>query len=275
MQSHARLVVIGAGIVGCSTVYHLTRLGWKDIVVLDQGPLFDTGGSTSHAPGLVFQTNFSKMMTDLSRNAVALYNALNLDGQPCFYPVGSFEVAYTGERLEDLKRKLGAAKAWNLEAHLISPEEARARLPLLDADRIHGAYYVPSDGIAKAVRACEAMARASEPGATFHGRTTVTGIEVANGRIRGVDTDRGRIAADQVLICAGIWGASNRSHGGNFHSARARSASIRPHRAASGPGGRNSGSRPSHPAPPGLRHVFPAAGRPVWHRVRTDTNRYW
>ena len=206
MQSHARLVVIGAGIVGCSTVYHLTRLGWKDIVVLDQGPLFDTGGSTSHAPGLVFQTNFSKMMTDLSRNAVALYNALNLDGQPCFYPVGSFEVAYTGERLEDLKRKLGAAKAWNLEAHLISPEEARARLPLLDADRIHGAYYVPSDGIAKAVRACEAMARASEPGATFHGRTTVTGIEVANGRIRGVDTDRGRIAADQVLICAGIWG---------------------------------------------------------------------
>ena len=206
MQSHARLVVIGAGIVGCSTVYHLARMGWQDIVVLDQGPLFDTGGSTSHAPGLVFQTNFSKTMTDLSGNTVALYNTLSLAGQPCFYPVGSFEVAYTRERLEDLKRKLGAARAWNLEAHLISPEEAGARLPLLDARRIHGAYYVPSDGIAKSVRACEAMARASEPGATFHGRTTVTGIKVANGRIRGVDTDRGRVAADQVLICAGIWG---------------------------------------------------------------------
>ena len=206
MQTHARLVVIGAGIVGCSTVYHLTRQGWKDIVVLDQGPLFDTGGSTSHAPGLVFQTNFSKTMTDLSRNTVALYNSLSLDGQPCFFPVGSFEVAYTPERMEDLKRKLGAAGSWNLEARLTSPEETRAMLPLLDAGRIHGAYYVPSDGIARAVRACEAMARASEAGAAFHGRTTVTGIEVANGRVRGIDTDRGHIAADQVLICAGIWG---------------------------------------------------------------------
>ncbi len=206
MQSQSRLVVIGAGIVGCSTVYYLTRLGWKDIVVLDQGPLFDTGGSTSHAPGLVFQTNFSKTMTDLAKDTVELYNTLNLDGRPCFHPVGSLEVAYTPERLEDLKRKLGAARSWNLEAHLISPEEARSRLPLLDAGRIHGAYYVPSDGIAKAVRACEAMARASEPGAGFHGGTTVTGIEVVNGRVRGVNTDRGRIASDQVLICAGIWG---------------------------------------------------------------------
>ena len=206
MQTRARLVVIGAGIVGCSTVYHLTRLGWKDIVALDQGPLFDTGGSTSHAPGLVFQTNFSKTMTDLAKDTVELYNTLNLDGRPCFHPVGSLEVAYTPERLEDLKRKLGAARSWNLEAHLISPEEARSRLPLLDAGRIHGAYYVPSDGIAKAVRACEAMARASEPGAGFHGGTTVTGIEVVNGRVRGVNTDRGRIASDQVLICAGIWG---------------------------------------------------------------------
>lgn len=206
MQNHARLVVIGAGIVGCSAVYHLTQMGWKDIAVLDQGPLFDTGGSTTHAPGLVFQTNFSKMMTGLSGNTVSLYNSLDLDGDPCFFPVGSLEVAYTPERLEDLKRKLGSARSWELEAHLISPEEAGSRLPLLDADRIQGAYYVPSDGIAKAVRACEAMARASEPGAAFHGQTTVTGIEVVNGRVRAVNTDRGRVVADQVLICAGIWG---------------------------------------------------------------------
>lgn len=107
MQNHARLVVIGAGIVGCSAVYHLTRMGWKDIAVLDQGPVFDTGGSKSHAPGLVFQTNFSRMMTGLSGKTVSLYNSLDLDGEPCYYPVGSFEVAYTPERLEDLKRKLG------------------------------------------------------------------------------------------------------------------------------------------------------------------------
>ncbi|MSS73055.1 MAG: FAD-dependent oxidoreductase [Candidatus Latescibacteria bacterium] len=207
MQDRARLVVIGAGIVGCSTVYHLTRMGWQDIVVLDQGPMFETGGSTSHAPGLVFQTNFARMMTEFSKYAVKLYNELNLDGQPCFYPVGSVEVAYTRERWEDLQRKLGAAKSWNLEATLLSPEETRQKLPLLDPKKIHGSYFVPSDGIAKAVRACEAMARASmEQGAVFHGHTTVTGIEVKNGCVRAVLTSNGRIAAEKVLLCAGIWG---------------------------------------------------------------------
>lgn len=206
MQDRARLVVIGAGIVGCSAVYHLTRMGWRDIVVLDQGPLFETGGSTSHAPGLVFQTNFARMMTEFSRYAVKLYNELNLDGQPCFYPVGSVEIAYTRERWEDLQRKLGAAKSWGLEAALLSPEETRQKLPLLDPKKIHGAYYVPSDGLAKAVRACEAMARASRQGATFCGHTTVTGVEVKDGRVRAVLTSDGRIATEQALLCAGIWG---------------------------------------------------------------------
>ena len=87
MQENASLVVIGAGIVGCSAAYHLTRLGWSDIAVLEQGPLFETGGSTSHAPGLVFQTNFSQMMTGLARYTVELYSALELEEQPCFHPV--------------------------------------------------------------------------------------------------------------------------------------------------------------------------------------------
>ena len=199
--------MIGAGIVGCSAVYHLTRMGWRDILVLDQGPLFETGGSTSHAPGLVFQTSFARMMTEFSRYAVKLYNDLTLDGQPCFYPVGSVEVAYTKERWEDLKRKLGVAKSWGLEAALISPEETRQRLPLLDPKKIHASYFVPSDGIAKAVRACEAMARESQKqGATFHAHTPVTGVEVKDGRVRAVLTSNGRISTEQVLLCAGIWG---------------------------------------------------------------------
>lgn len=207
MQSHARLVIIGAGIVGCSVAYHLTRRGWRDIVVLDQGPLFDTGGSSSHAPGLVFQTNASKLMTTLAMDTVRLYGGLELDSQSCWHAVGSLEVAYTPERWQDLHRKAGFAKSYGLEARLISPEETRDLVPLLDPAVIHGAYYVPSDGIAKPVRAAEAMARYSqEQGAAFYGNTTVTDIAVQAGRVRGVETTAGRITADQVLICAGIWG---------------------------------------------------------------------
>jgi glycine cleavage system aminomethyltransferase T/glycine/D-amino acid oxidase-like deaminating enzyme len=207
VQERAQLVVIGAGIVGCSAVYHLTRLGWRDILVLDQGPLFETGGSSSHAPGLVFQTNFSKMMTSLARYTVELYSGLELDGQPCFYPVGSMEVAATAGRWQDLKRKAGVAKSWGLDAWLLTPREAREKIPLLDQGKIHGAYFVPTDGIAKAVRAAEAMARrAQESGASFQGRTQVMGLEVRDGRVRAVLTDQGRVSTDRVLVCAGIWG---------------------------------------------------------------------
>lgn len=208
MQKHAKLVVVGAGIVGCSAVYHLTRLGWRDIVVVDQGPLFETGGSTSHAPGLVFQTNASKMMTELARYTLALYSQLELDGQPCWQAVGGMEVAYTRERWQDLHRKLGWAQSWGLEAALITPQEAAAKSPLLDPGKIHGAYYVPSDGLAKAVRVCEALAQRAQAtgGASFHEHTTVTGFEIQNGRVRTVLTDQGRIDTETVLVCAGIWG---------------------------------------------------------------------
>jgi glycine cleavage system T protein len=207
MQKQADLVIIGAGIVGCSAAYHLAERGWRDIVVLDQGPLFETGGSTSHAPGLVFQTNASKTMTQLAKYTVHLYSQLELDGQPCFYPVGGMEVAYTPQRWEDLKRKAGYAKSWGLEAMLITPEEARQKIPILDSTKIHGAYFVPTDGIAKAVRAAEALARHSEArGVVFYGQAPVNEIEVADGRVQAVITPQGRVATEKVLVCAGIWG---------------------------------------------------------------------
>ena len=206
LEDRARLVVIGAGIVGCSAAWHLARMGWRDIVVVDAGPLFQTGGSTSHAPGLVFQTNYSKMMTDLARYTVQLYSGLEQDGQPCFYPVGSLEVAATPERWQDLRRKLGAAHSWGVSADLIDAAQARRRLPFLDESRIHGAYWVEDDGIAKAVRACEAMAGQVGDRVAFHGHTRVTGFDLASGRLQAVDTTRGRIRTEQVLICAGIWG---------------------------------------------------------------------
>ena len=125
MVEHAKLVVIGAGIAGCSTAYHLSRLGWNDIIVLEQGELFQPGNSTSHAPGNIFQTNFSRTMTKFAQYSIELFSKLKLDDRQCYYPVGGMEVATTGERFEDLKRKLGVAKSWGTEASLVSAEEAR------------------------------------------------------------------------------------------------------------------------------------------------------
>ena len=161
VQKRARVVVIGAGIAGCSVAYHLTKLGWRDLVVVEQGPLFETGGSTSHAPGLVFQINPSKTMTALAKYTVQLWSGMELGGAPCAKTVGSLEVAWTPERLTDLKRKAGYGLSWGVEAHLLGPAEARGLFPML-SDRILGALHVPSDIQTKATRPAEAMAREAE-----------------------------------------------------------------------------------------------------------------
>jgi dimethylglycine oxidase len=207
VEDRARVVIVGAGIVGCGAAEHLARLGWREVVVLDQGPLFEAGGSTSHAPGLVFQTNPSKTMTNLASYGVERYSELELDGKRCFYPVGGLEVATTPERWKDLKRKHGIATSWGVQSELLAPEECVEKSPLLDPKRIWGGFYVPSDGIAKGVRISEAMAReARTHGAKFYGETEVTGIEVENGRVKAVETSRGRIETENVLSCAGMWG---------------------------------------------------------------------
>ncbi|MDP8978085.1 MAG: FAD-dependent oxidoreductase [Actinomycetota bacterium] len=207
MRAEARAVVIGAGIVGCSVAEHLTRLGWRDVAVVEQGPLFQTGGSTSHAPGLVFQVNPSQTMTRLAGDTVERLGRLRHDGQSCFQAVGGIEVAATPQRWQWLKIKHGLATSWGVESELITPRQVATRVRLLDPDRIHGGLWVPSDGIADAVRGVEAMADlARDRGARFHGDTEVTGIEVSDGRVRAVDTSRGRIETGCVVCCAGMWG---------------------------------------------------------------------
>ena len=167
METRASVVIIGAGIVGSAAAHFLSDLGWRDVVVVDQGPLFATGGSTSHAPGLVFQTNGSKTMTQFARETVELFASLEHDGQPCWYGVGSLEVATTPARWADLHRKLGWARSWGIDASLLTPAETSAKLDLIDESVILGAYYVPTDGVAKPVWAAEALARATR-GVTFH-----------------------------------------------------------------------------------------------------------
>ncbi len=209
MKTKARVVIVGAGIVGCSTAHHLAKLGWQDIVVIDQGPLFTTGGSTSHAPGLVFQTNSSKTMAQLAMYTVELYSQLETAEGPAYYPVGSVEVAYNQARWQELKRKLGWAKAWGIQgAKLLTPAQAKEKIPLLDETQIVGGYYVPTDGVAKAVRAAEAMANAAinQGAASFYGNTTVLDIEVNQSWVKAVVTSAGRITTEAILVCAGIWG---------------------------------------------------------------------
>ena len=208
MQDRARIVIVGAGIVGCSTAYHLTQLGWNDIVVVDQGPLFETGGSTSHAPGLVFQVNPARTVSKLAQDTVKLYESLNAEGEPpIWYSAGSFEVATTRERLHELLRREGYARSWDLPARVIDPDEAVRLLPLLDRNRIMGALYVPTDGLVKAVPAAAKLAgMAQQRGAAFYGDTTVTGFRIEGGRVRAVETSAGTIATDLVLIATGIWG---------------------------------------------------------------------
>ena len=207
MASTPRVAIIGAGIVGCSLADELVLRGWSNVVVIEQGPLFAAGGSTSHAPGLVFQTNGSKTMAEFARYTVEKSCSLELDGEWCFNQVGSLELALTEDRLRELHRRQGFAESWGIESRVIDPDETARLWPLVDRDAILGAYHVPTDGLAKAVRVSEAQARrATEGGARFLGGHTVTGIRTDDGRVRAVVTDQGEIEADIVVCAAGIWG---------------------------------------------------------------------
>jgi glycine cleavage system T protein len=208
LPTRARTIVVGAGIVGASAAYHLADLGETDVLVVDQGPLFATGGSTSHAPGLVFQTNGSRTMCRIAQDSVALYDTLDVDGERAWYGVGGIELATTPERIEELKRRQGFARSWGLDdTELLSPAECAERSPLLDPSTVLGGYWVASDGAAKGVKVVEALAaRAQAAGVRFEGGVTVTGFDTAGGRVHAVETSQGRIECERVLLCAGLWG---------------------------------------------------------------------
>jgi glycine cleavage system aminomethyltransferase T/glycine/D-amino acid oxidase-like deaminating enzyme len=207
MPTQPRVVLIGAGIVGCALADELTARGWTDITVLEQGPLFATGGSSSHAPGLVYQTTGCKTMTQLAKYTVEKYTALTLDGDWCFQQLGGLEIATTSERWADLKRRHGWATSWGVESYLRDPGECAELHPLLDPAKILGGFHIPSDGLAKPLRAAEAQARrAMDRGARFLAHHKVTGIERQGGRVRAVVTEHDNFAADIVVSCVGMWG---------------------------------------------------------------------
>ncbi|WP_240660160.1 FAD-dependent oxidoreductase [Streptomyces sp. WAC 01529] len=198
---------MGAGIVGCSLADELTARGWTDVTVLDQGPLPAPGGSTSHAPGLVFQTGPSRTLTAFATYTVEKFTALEVDGLPCFDAVGGLELATTPERWADLHRRAGFAASWGVRAELVGPARCKELWPLIDESLVYGGLHTPDDGLARAVLACRAqMERARARGARFLDRHTVTGIERDGGRVTAVVTDRGTFPADHVVSAAGFWG---------------------------------------------------------------------
>lgn len=197
-----RVVVIGAGVVGAAIAEELTARGWTDVTVLDRGPLPLPGGSSSHAPGLVFQTNQSKTMAGFAGYTVAKLGELGV-----FTPVGGLEVATTPERLCELRRRHGLAQSWGIGSRLVDADECAALHPLLLAGHVLGGFHTPTDGLANAPAAVSAqLARAADRGARVLGGHRVTGVRTARGRVTGVSTDQGEIDADVVVSATGFWG---------------------------------------------------------------------
>src|SRR3712207_6418560 len=202
VPTSARVVVIGAGIVGNSLVYHLARLGWRDIVQIDKGALPNPGGSTGHASNFIFPVDHSREITDLTLDSVRQYQEMGV-----FTQSGGIEVARTPERMEELRRRMSSAKAWGIESRLVTPEEIVDLVPFLDPSVILGGFYTPTVGVVDSLRAGTIMReRALEMNAlTVVPTVEVTGLDVEDGRIRRVRTDGGDIEAETVVIACGVW----------------------------------------------------------------------
>src|SRR3954469_4513163 len=188
----ARAVVIGGGVIGCSVAYHLAKLGWRDVVLVEQGRL--SCGTTWHAAGLVGQLRASEAGTRLVQYSTDLYSRLEQEtGLTTGYRVcGGLTVARTEERMVALRRTVASAAAYDLECELLTPEQARERYPLMRVDDVVGAIWLPGDGKANPTDLTQALAKgARQLGARIAERVRVTGVLTRDGRACGVVTDHG------------------------------------------------------------------------------------
>ena len=207
LKGSVQAVIIGGGVIGCSVAYHLAKLGWRDVLLLERKQL--TSGTTWHAAGLIGQLRATANMTKLARYGAELYAKLEAETGVAtgFRRVGSISLALTPERLEELRRGASMARAFGVEVEEISVTDAARLHPLTDMTGVLGAIYLPRDGQADAGNVALSMARgATKAGITIRENLKVTGIITANGRVRGVVTEAGRVTADVVINCAGMWG---------------------------------------------------------------------
>ncbi|MGR3652863.1 MAG: GcvT family protein [Roseovarius sp.] len=212
LPTQARVVIIGGGVVGCSVAYHLTRLGWHDVVLLERKQL--TSGTTWHAAGLVGQLRATANMTRLARYSAELYTGLEAETGIAtgFRQGGSISVALTADRREELMRSAAMARAFGVPVEELSPAEIKDRYPHINLDRVTGGVWLPTDGQADPANIALALAKgARSRGARVAERVKVTGIARRGRRVTGVDWrgedgTEGHIACDMVVNCAGMWG---------------------------------------------------------------------
>ena len=211
IPGHARAVIIGGGVVGTSVAYHLTKLGWTDVILLERKRL--TSGTTWHAAGLIAQLRSSANMTRLAKYTQELYWGLEAETgiSTGFRRVGSISAALTGERHEELKRTAAMARAFGVEVDEITPDEIGARYPHLNLDGVKGGVYLPKDGQGDPANICLALAKgARQQGARIFENAKVTGVTRDGRRISAVHYDSeqgpGTITCDHVVNCAGMWG---------------------------------------------------------------------
>ena len=203
LPERARVVIVGAGIVGNSMAWHLARLGWRDIVLIEKGALPNPGGSTGHASNFIFLTDHSKEMAAFTIESANQYRELGV-----FDETGGIEVARTPERMEELKRRMASSLSWGVEGtRLLTPDEVREMVPFIDETVILGGFYTPGVGVVDSLQAGTLMRqKAQELGAlTVAANVEVTGVDVEEGRVRRVHTDAGTVEAEYLVIACGVW----------------------------------------------------------------------
>ncbi len=204
--TQAQIVIIGGGVVGCSVAYHLAKLGRRDVVLLEQGRL--SGGTTWHAAGLVGQLRANEDLTRLIQYSTQLYGELEAETGLAtgWKQCGSIAVARTTDRMTAMRRSLAAARAFGVEAEVISPEEAGRRWPIMRTDDLVGAVWIPGDGKANPTDLTQALAKgARNAGVQILEKTRVTGIRLQDDTVTGVETQQGAIDCEIVVNCAGQW----------------------------------------------------------------------
>src|SRR5580693_3554861 len=201
--NRASAVIIGAGIVGNSLAYHLARLGWRELVLVDKGPMPNPGGSTGHASNFIFPIEYSKMMMELTADSTEQYEELGV-----FTQSGGIEVARTEARMQELRRRCTQAKAWQIPAQMISPAEVAKLVPYLDESVILGGAHFPTVGVVDSLRAGTLMReQAQQLGALrVLAGAEVTGIDTGpGGRVSAVRTTKGDIQTEICAVCCGVW----------------------------------------------------------------------
>src|SRR2546428_9146718 len=206
MRTSARAVVVGGGVGGCAVLYWLTKLGWDDVLLVERADL--TSGSTFHSAGLVGQLRGSLSLTKMMMSSVELYRTLGEEVglETGWHEVGSLRLASSQERMEELSRQAGWAKAFGLPLELVSAEEAQSMFPPMSTDGVLGAAYLPTDGYIDPSQLTLALVEgARRRGAEICEDTRVTAIETAQGNIKRVITDKGPIETDLVVNAGGMF----------------------------------------------------------------------